>query len=61
MQLHALGNPELLLMVCIGVLLMSMPSAAIAALIFRRSELALVIGSQVLTIAALVAWFGING
>jgi hypothetical protein len=60
MQLHVLREPEGLLTVCMGVLVMSIPSAAIAALIFRRRELTLVLGSQVFVIILLAVWFGLR-
>jgi len=60
MQVHILHKPEQLLAACIGVLIISIPCSAIAALVFRRSELALVLGAQVLTVVALCSWFGLR-
>jgi hypothetical protein len=57
MQLQVLGSPEHLLAVCLGVLVTSVPAGAAVAFAIRRSDLALVLGSQVLVVAALASWF----
>jgi len=60
MQLHALREPEWLLNVALGISIASVPGAAIASLIARRSELFLVLASQVLTVIALASWFAVR-
>ena len=60
MQLHALTEPGWLLGVALGISIASIPGAAIASLIARRSELWLVLGSQVLTVIALATWFAVR-
>jgi anti-sigma-K factor RskA len=60
MQLHALQDPEWVLAVAIGVLVASIPASVLSAFVFRRSPLALILGSQVLTVVALAAWFGLR-
>ena len=57
MQLHVLSKPEHLLAVCLAVLTASLPAGVIVASIIRRNDLLLVLGSQVLAVAALAAWF----
>ncbi|MES2670185.1 MAG: hypothetical protein V4673_07165 [Pseudomonadota bacterium] len=60
MQLHALKEPELLLAIAAGVLVASIPGSALSALAFRHNQLALILGAQLLTVLALVAWFGLR-
>jgi len=60
MQLHALKEPEWVLAVAAGVLVASIPGSALSALAFRRNQLALILGAQLLTVVALVAWFGLR-
>ena len=60
MQLHVLRSPEHLLAVCLGVLVISIPSAAVVALVFRRGDLPLILSAQVLTVVALASWFGLR-
>ena len=60
MQLHVLKEPEWVVAVAAGVLLASIPGSVLSALAFRRNQLALVLGAQLLTVAALAAWFGLR-
>lgn len=60
MQLRALKEPEWVLAVAAGVLIASVPGSALSALAFRHNQLALVLGAQLLTVAALAAWFGLR-
>lgn len=57
MQPHAITQPEGLLLVAAGVLLWSVPAAAISAFLFRRSELFLVLGAQVITVVGIATFF----
>jgi len=57
MQLHVLKEPDWLLAVATGVLVASVPGSALSALAFRRSQLALILGAQLLTVVALAVWF----
>jgi hypothetical protein len=58
LQMQVLRAPEHLLAVGAGVLVVSIPCAAVVALVIRRSELGLVLGSQLLVVAFLATWFG---
>ena len=60
LQLHTLKDPEWLLLVILGVTIASIPGAGVAALLARRNELLLILGSQALTVSGLVAWFAIR-
>lgn len=60
MQLHALKDPEWVLAVAAGVLVASIPGSALSALAFRNNQLALILGSQLLTVATLATWFGLR-
>ncbi|WP_225209982.1 hypothetical protein [Xanthomonas bonasiae] len=60
MQLHVLRDPQWLGIVALGIAIASVPGAAIEALLFRRSELLLVLGAQFLTISSLIAWFAVR-
>ena len=60
MQLHALNDPGRVLAVAAGVLVASIPGSALSALAFRHNQLALILGAQLLTVVALVAWFGLR-
>lgn len=60
MQLHVLREPEWVLSLVAGVLIASVPGSALSALAFRQSQLALIIGAQLLTVVALAAWFGLR-
>ncbi len=60
MQLHVLRDPHWLGVVALGIAIASVPGAALAALLFRRSELLLVLGAQVITVSALISWFAIR-
>ena len=57
MQLHTLEDPEWVLAVAAGVLIAAIPGSALSALAFRKNQLALVLGAQVLTVASLAVWF----
>jgi membrane protein DedA with SNARE-associated domain len=59
MQPHTFKNLAHVGAVCSGVLVFAIPCSGISALVFRRSELALVSASQVLTVAALALCFGV--
>jgi hypothetical protein len=61
MQLHSLRDPEWVLVVALGVAIASIPGAAIASLVAPRSPFLLILGSQVLTVTALVVWFAVRG
>ncbi|WP_162409958.1 hypothetical protein [Pseudoxanthomonas daejeonensis] len=60
LQMHVLRDPAQLLAVCVGVLMVAIPSAAVVALAVRRSELGLVLGSQLLVVVFLAAWSGMR-
>jgi len=60
MQTHVLKEPEWVLAAAAGVLITSVPGSALSALAFRKSQLALILGAQLLTVAALAAWFGLR-
>lgn len=60
MQLHALKEPKWVFAVAVGVLIASIPGSALSALVFRHNQLALILGAQLLTVAALAAWFGLR-
>lgn len=57
LQLHSIREPQWLLLIAAGVLVAAIPVSAWA---FPRSPLALVLGSQVLNVAALAIWFGLS-
>ena len=60
MQLHVLKEPAQLLAVVAGVVVSSLPGAALSALTFRSNQLALILGAQVITVLALATWFGLK-
>lgn len=60
LQLHTIREPQWLLLIAAGVLVAAIPGSAISAWAFPRNPLALVLGSQVLTVAALAIWFGLS-
>ena len=60
MQLHALRDPPGLLTVALGVAMAALPCSAVSAFVLRRGQLSLVLGSQVLTVAALATWFAVR-
>jgi hypothetical protein len=60
MQLHALQDPGWVLAIATGVLVAAIPASVLSAFVFRHSPLALILGSQVLTVVALAAWFGLG-
>jgi hypothetical protein len=57
MQPYALKDPAHIGVISLAVLIFAVPCAALSALIFKRSDLGLVLGSQVLTVVALASWF----
>lgn len=60
MQLHALKEPKWLVSVAAAVLVASIPGSALSAFAFRQNPLALILGAQLSTVAALSAWFGLR-
>ena len=60
MQPHVLKEPQWVLAAAAGVLVASIPGAALSALAFRHNQLALILGAQLLTVAALATWFGLR-
>lgn len=60
MQIQSLRQPEFVLGVAAGVLVASIPGSALSAWVFRRNLLALILGAQILTVLALVAWAGLG-
>jgi hypothetical protein len=60
LQLRTTSNPEQLLAIGLGVLVAAVPSGLIAAFLFRRSDLVLVLGAQAITIVVLAAFFALG-
>jgi hypothetical protein len=57
MQLHVLRDPSWLLTSAAGTLIWSVPGAGLAALLFRKNQVALILGAQTLTVAALAVLY----
>lgn len=60
MQLHVFRDPPWVLMIALGAAVAALPCSAVTALVLRRGQLSLVLGSQVLTVAALATWFAVR-
>ena len=60
MQPHVFAQPKGLLFVASGVFLSSIPGSLISAFTFRQNQLALILCSQVLTVAFLALFFGLR-
>ena len=61
MQPHAVHDPERLLSILLAILIFAIPCGAIAALMVKRSDLWLVLASQVMTVVAIASWFAMTG
>ena len=57
MQPYQLKDPESVGIVFLGVLIFAVPCGAVSALLFKRNDFSLILGSQVLTIVALASYF----
>ncbi len=60
MQMHLLKEPERLLAVAVGVLVVSCPASALSALLIKRNQLVLVLGAQLMTVVSLALRFGLR-
>ncbi len=57
MQPYQLKDPAGIGIIFLAVLIFAIPCGAVSALLFKRSDFALILGSQVLTIVALASYF----
>lgn len=57
MQPYQLKDPAGIGIIFLAVLIFAIPCGAVAALLFKRNDFALILGSQVLTVVALASYF----